>query len=131
MLTIRHRSASGHPDSLWEFDSGRGVIDLVFRLGSAAPIAVTVKICALERPKLWCHPITRLDGESWRILPAVWGVAPGSVIGQPPRLVPMDCVDRHGGPLECELHRAVGPGAHVILTNAPAVVDAELEGLIF
>jgi len=130
MLTIRHRTASGDLSNQWDFDPVRSCVELVFRLGNAKPIAVTVKACALDRPKLWCHPITRLDGESWRILPAIWGVAPGSVVGVPPKLVPLDCIDRIGGPLACDLHNAVG-SVHVVLCNAPPVVDAELEALSF
>lgn len=132
MITLKHRTAFGRLDACWEFDSARGVVDLVLRLGSAEPLGLTVRVCATDKPKLWCHPIMRLDADSWRILPAIWIPSPESKVGCPPKLAPRECVERGSrlrDAIPCELHSAVGGGVHLVLTNAPAAVDFDLEGL--
>ncbi len=131
MITLRHRSASGRLDALWDWDPERMVLDLVFRLGTAQPRAVTVKVCAVDTPRLWCHPLARLDGESWRILPAMFVPATSSLPGRPPTLAPRDCLGFGGGlrgAIPCELHEVVGSGM-VILTNCPTIICEELEAL--
>ncbi len=131
MITLKHRTASGRLDALWEYDDARKCIELVFRLGTAKPRAVTVKVCAIDAPRIWCHPLTRLDGESWRILPAMMIPAHTSLPGRPPTLAPRDCLGSAGGlrgAVPCELHEVVG-SAMVVLTNAPAIISEELEAL--
>lgn len=131
MITLRHRSASGNLSACWEFCSTRLVLEIVFRLGSAAPRAMTVKVCAVDSPRIWCHPITRLDGESWRVLPALYVPANTSLPGRPPTLAPRDCTRPGGGlrgAIPCELHEVIGRGS-LVLTNAPELQDRELEEL--
>lgn len=132
MLALRHRSASGRLDQLWEFCAVRGVVEVVFRLAASEPIAVTVKVCHPDRPVLLAHPIMRLDGESWRILPAIF--IPAVSVSRDrdrSRYVPRDCSARAGGlrdAVPCDLHTAIG-SSHIVLTNAPADIDAEMEAL--
>ncbi len=131
MISLRHRTASGNLDAMWEWDPARGILDLVFRLGSANPRAVTVKVCAIDRPALWCHPLARLDGESWRILPAMFVPANSSLPGRPPTLAPRDCLGSGGGlrgAVPCELHEVIATSM-LVLVNAPVDVSSELEAL--
>lgn len=139
MLVLRHRSASSRLDALWEFDPARKVIDVVIRLGSEKPRAFTLPVCAPDKPRIWAHPILRLDGESWRILPSVFvpleaaeELQADDVHGIPiPRhapilLVPRDCREPAAA---CALHDAIGLGSHLVLTNAPPSIDIELAEL--
>jgi hypothetical protein len=126
MITVKHRSASGRLDHLWEFCPLRNVIELVIRIGNAAPAAFTIRVCSLEKPQLWCHPIARLDAESWRILPAY--LIPGD---GPGKVAPADCAVRGAGlrgAIPCTLHDRIG-SIHVVLTNAPDAQDREIEAL--
>jgi hypothetical protein len=112
LIQVRHRLASGRASEAWEFDSARKVIDVVLQQGSAEPIAFTLPVCAPDRPRVGAHPIMRLDGESWRVLPAVFRFE-GAL------LLPMDA----------PVHETLGHGGQLILTHAPADVDAELGAL--
>lgn len=125
MITIQHRSSPGRLDSMWEFDSERGVIEAVIRLGGTRAVGFTVPVCAPDKPRLWSHPIMRLDSVAWRILPAVWVVSPSSVVGRPPKLVPSEC-SRREGTAPCALHEAIGAGSHLVLTGAPSDIDIEI-----
>lgn len=129
MITVRHRTTSGRLDSMWEFDSERGCVEVVIRLASARPAAFTVKVCAPDKPRLWSHPIMRLDAESWRILPALWVVEHSSVAGQLPQLTPRPCTGRDASPFPCELHAVIGAGNHLALLNTPPAVDLEIAEL--
>lgn len=130
MIPIRHRTASGRLDSMWEFDSERRVVDLVIQLANAKPFAFAVKVCSTETPRLWSHPIMRLDLFAWRILPAVWTVdTTTSKVGEPPVLVPKSCGGRTARPFPCDLHAIIGDASHIVLTNAPLNVDQELAEL--
>lgn len=132
MIALRHRTASGRSDALWEFCSQRCVVEIVLRLGSADPLAVTIRVCAPDRPKLLCHPILRLDGESWRILPAIF--VPAVSVSRDrdrSRLAPRDCSTRNGGlagAIPCELHSAIG-NVGLILSNAPEDQNREMEAM--
>ncbi len=131
MITLRHRTASGDPSNVWEFDPLRSCIEMVFRLGSAAPRALTVKVCAIDSPALWCHPLMRLDGECWRILPALFTPANTSLPGRPPTLAPRDCLRPGGGlrgAIPCELHEVIA-ATMLLLVNAPPGINEELEAL--
>ncbi len=52
MIQVRHRLASGRVDEAWEFDPARQVVEVVLRQGSAEPLAFTVPVCAIDRPRL-------------------------------------------------------------------------------
>lgn len=112
MIVVKHRTASGRLDQLWDFDSARRVLDVVFRLGSAHPVAFTLQVCAPDRARIGAHPIMRLDGESWRVLPAVFRMEHGMLV-----------------PVDAPIHESLGHGGQLVLTHAPADVDAELESL--
>lgn len=141
MITIRHRSASGRLDMLWEFDPARRVIDAVLRMEGGPELAFAIRVCAPDKPIPFAHPILRLDSESWHILPAVFVPedepsrstaidAPHSVRAL--ELRPRDCLARpehrslSGHDIPCALHRAIGGGTHLVLTNAPEAQDREL-----
>lgn len=114
---------------MWEFDSERSVVELVIRLAGARPLGFTIKVCSPDKPRLWSHPIMRLDLFAWRLLPAVWGVDPTSKVGERPKLVATECGGRDARPFPCDLHAIVGAGSHIVLTNAPDNVDQELAEL--
>lgn len=111
-IQVRHRLASGRLSEAWEYDSARHVLDVVLQQASANPIAFTLLVCAPDRARVGAHPIIRLDGDTWRVLPAVFRF-------EHDILVPHDVV----------LHEALGHGNALVLTHAPADVDAELEAL--
>lgn len=110
MIQVRHRLASGRLDEAWEFDPSRRVIDLVLRQGSAKPLAFTIPVCAIDRPRLGAFAMSRLDSDSWRILPTCF-----VLYGE--RLV------HH----EMPIHPEIGGRVQIVLTHAPYEVDAELE----
>lgn len=125
MITIQHRSRSGRLESMWEFDSERGVIDAVIRLGGGRSAGFAIKVCAPDKPRLHAHPIMRLDSFAWRILPAVWIEVPPSDPARRPKLVPSECTGRSSA-VRCELHEAIGAGSHLVLTDAPPDIDIEI-----
>ena len=97
---------------MWEFDPSRRVIDVVLRLGSARPIAFTVAVCAPDRARAGAHPLLRLDGSSWRVLPAIFVASFGVLV-----------------PKDAPIHPTLGNGTQLVLSHAPADVDAELSSL--
>lgn len=112
MIQIRHRTASGRLDEMWEFDSERRVVDLVLRQAAAKPIAMTIPVCAIDRPRLAAFAMSRFDSESWRILPTRF-------IWEGERLVHF----------EVAIHPVIGGRVQLVLTHAPPAIDAELEML--
>lgn len=141
MVVVRHRTASGRLDALWEFDPARKVVELVLRLASEKPRAFTVAVCFPDRPRIWAHPLMRLDSESWRILPSLFvpieeeeevGVEERHGVpfprARPLLLEPWECRRAYRG-LPCPLHAEIGTGSHLVLTNAPANVEIELAEL--
>lgn len=110
-LHVRHASASGRLDELWDYDASERRLDVLVRLG-ALETSITVQVCSQARPRLGAHPIKRIDGESWRVLPARF-VLHGTTLF----------------PIACPIGDVLVPGEHLILTNAPASVDAELDAL--
>jgi hypothetical protein len=114
MLHVRHRSASGRLDALWEFDPGRSCVEVVLRRGGAM-LALTIPVCAIDKPRCGAFPIMRLDSSSWRIMPIryMWASASGT------RLVHRD---------EC-IHESLSIGDAIILAQAPEDVDLELSEL--
>lgn len=113
MIQVRHRLSSGGVLwNIWDYDSARRVLEIVFQLGSAEPIAFTLSICAPDRARANAHPLLRLDGDSFRVLPAVFRV-------ENEILVPHDCA----------LHSSLSHGDALVLTHAPADIDAELSEL--
>jgi hypothetical protein len=115
---VRHRSASARLDSLWEFDPARRCVEIIFRLGEAAPIALCVPVCASKKPRFHAFALTRFDGSSFRLLPIRFVPFTPS---QPDRLVH----DQHA------LHPVLDRGTQIILTHCPEHVVAELESLEF
>lgn len=112
MIHIRHRSASGRLDEAWEFDSARRVLDVVFHLGSAAPVAFTIPVCAIDKPRLGAFAVTRLDGDSWRVLPTRFVLEGEKLVH-----------------FEVSIHPSLDKRTMLVLTDAPYDVDAELEVL--
>lgn len=114
MIHVRHRSASGRIDAMWEFDGQRRVLDVVIRRGNAT-MAFTLPVCAVDKPRFGAFGLTRLDASSWRVLPIryVWADASGT------RLV-------HRSE---RIHESLSLGDAVILSQAPPDVDAELSEL--
>lgn len=112
MIQVRHRLASGRVSEAWEFDSARQVVDVVLQQGSADPIGFTLPICAIDKPRLGAYAISRLDGDSWRILPTRFIYSGGRLVHH-----------------EVAIHEALGARTMLVLTHAPADVDAELETL--
>ncbi len=82
------------------------------RQGSAKPIAFTLAVCAVDRPRLGAFAITRLGEDSWRVLPTRFIYAGGRLVHD-----------------EVAIHEALGEREMLALTHAPADVDAELETL--
>lgn len=114
---VRHRTASGCLDSCWEYDSARRVIEVVFRLGEGSPIALTLPVCAIDKPRFHAFALARFDDSSWRLLPVRYVLAHPSRDDE--RLV-------HD---ERALHPSLDRGTQIILTNAPADVAADIEEL--
>lgn len=113
MLQVRHRLSSGGALwNIWDYDPARRVLDIVLKQGSADPIAFTLAICAPDRARANAHPMLRLDGDSFRVLPAVFRF-------ESEMLVPHDCA----------LHKSLSFGDALILTHAPPDIDAELSEL--
>lgn len=105
MVFVRHRSSSGRLEDLWEFDPARGVVMLTFRLGSAPPVSIDVRVSSPERARIGSWYLKRTDESTWEIAPHVFGVE---------RLVPHP------------IHANLG-GAAVVLLDAPETVSLELE----
>ena len=116
VIFVRHRTASGRLDAAWEFDSARRVIDIVFRLGEAEPIALCVPVCSSKKPRYHAFALTRFDSSSWRLLPIRFVPSNAS---QPDRLV-------HD---QRSLHSVLDRGTQLVLTCAPPNVVTELEAL--
>ena len=112
MIAIRHRSASGDVSSCWEFDPARQSVELIFRLGSAEPIALTLPICSQTSPRLGAWALMRMGAEAWRILPL--------------RFTRVS--DRIVVPEERQIHEALG-FEPIVLTHTPPDVAEELERL--
>lgn len=138
LITVRHRTASSArgDSNVWEYDPSRRVVDIVLRLGAAEPIAFAVIVCSPQRPRFAAHPIVRVDGESWRLLPSRFAsiedeclttVELHGIAFPWPRDVPLQTVECRRG--ICPLHAAIGTGTHLILANSPPIVDDELSEL--
>lgn len=112
MIALRHRTASGDVSSCWDFDPVRRCAELVFRLGSAEPIALTVPVCSQIAPRLGAWAVMRMGAEAWRILPL--------------RFTRVDA--RIVVPEERAIHPAIG-FEPIVLSNTPPVVAEELERL--
>lgn len=112
MIHVRHRTASGRLDEVWEFDPVRKCMDIVFRLGSAKPVAFTLPICAIDKPRLHAFAISRLDGESWRLLPSRFMFAGDKLVH-----------------VEVAIHHSLDKRTMLVLSRAPSDVDAELDCL--
>ena len=111
MIQVRHRLASGRLSEAWEFDPARGTLDVVLQQGSAEPLGLTIHVCGVDSPRLGAFAVSRLDGDSWRVLPAQYVFAGG-------RLVYRDA----------PIHESLGMSM-LVLTHAPAEVDEELSRL--
>lgn len=115
-ICVRHRSASGQlDDEYWEYRRVDHRIDVTLRSGLLR-IRFEVKVCSQEKPDFGAHPIVRVDNESWRVLPARF----------------VRCW-RHRiealAAISCPIGDILSPGQHLVLTNAPPHVSAELEVL--
>ncbi len=67
-VTVRHVTASGRLDECWSLYAPDRRIDVLVRRG-ACPLALAIYVCSKERACVGAHRITRIDGESWAILP--------------------------------------------------------------
>ena len=150
MFTLNHRTVALASDSVWEFDPARRVVDMVIRLESGT-ICFALRVCAPDRASAFAHPVMRLDGEAWQILPAVFipkdspdtEVTPVTLRSPVQSFLPRECTrslmplqsSLKGWPrfnpdaISCPLHRAIGGSTHLVLLNAPSTIDAEMEEL--
>lgn len=95
---------------MWEFCPARRVIDVVLRQASAEPIAFTLPVCAIDKPRLFAFAMSRFDSDAWRVLPSRFVMLGDRLVHQ-----------------ELPIHEALGGRVQLILTHAPYEVDAELE----
>jgi hypothetical protein len=120
-LVVKHRSASGQLDRLWEFDPARRLVMLVIRVASEAPMSLDVDVCSLAHPRLGAHSIVRHDEHTWRI--------------KPERFVELPQSTRDGQrvwslvPEAYPIHPRFTRGDGILLAAAPSEVNAELEAL--
>lgn len=138
MLTLRHRTASGRLDELWEFDPARQVVELVFRLGAGPVRGFTISVCSPEKTTAFAHALMRRDADTWKILPSLFvpiDQAPSYVIVhgiEVPRTMPLileakECRSRRQARVAaCNLHEHIGYGMQIVLANAPDEVAREL-----
>lgn len=114
-LSVRHASASGRLDEEWSYLRNEQRIEALVRRGSVV-LRLSFAICAKAKVRFGAHPIVRVDGESWRVLPErgvrIWPNGIERVVAIP-----------------CPIGDELAPGEHLILTNTPASVDAELAAL--
>lgn len=142
MLTLRHRSASsGDLTNLWEYDPARHVLEIVIREASGPALDLTVPVCVAGRPRLGAHVVTRVNEETWRILPAHYTLVSldasrewrniGHRVQTPTPMVlaSRECAATSKAMQSCRLHGAIGWGTQVFLTNAPPDVQADMEAL--
>ena len=152
MITLRHRSVT-EDAALWEYDPARRVLELSVPNGAGAMVSLTLRVCAPDKPIAFAHPLMRLDGEAWQVLPGIFVPEEGPSVPpdtapttlrqpRPVRMHPVDCAKRPTRPgivtivnpppegwIPCALHRAIGPSTHLVLVGAPPEVDVELEEL--
>lgn len=105
MIYVRHRSASGRLDELWEYDPARHVVIATLRQGTAEPIDLTIPIASEARARYGAWKLVREGEDNWKVTPHRFGSE---------RLIPHP------------IHRALGTNALVLLA-APWFVSAELE----
>lgn len=106
MITVKHRTASGALDRMWEHDPARGCIIVVL-----PGACLTIPVCTSAAPRHGAYHIVRLSEDCWRIAPAMF-VRRGSVWNTTPHAYPDSHVDEF-----------------IALTSAPEDVRAELEEL--
>lgn len=105
MIFVKHRSASGTLDELWEYDPARRVVMLTFRQGAAEPVSVDVPVASEPFARFGAWKIVRGDEQTWEILPHRFGVV---------SLRPFP------------IHASLG-SASVVLCGAPFNVSVELD----
>lgn len=118
---VRHRSASGRLDEMWEYDPARRIIELVFRLASEHPSTASIPVCAPKAARRLAYPIVRIDGETWRIVAARFVESIVELRG--------NSVTRMLVPEPFPIHPRLTCGDHILLCAAPPNVDRELEAL--
>ncbi len=115
MLTVRHSSASGPLAEGWDFRRRTRRIEASVRQG-AAVVALSFVVCSPDRPVFGAHPIRRLDGESWLVLPAryerTWPGGVETLTATP-----------------CPVGDVLAPGEQLALSNASDDVCKELDAL--
>lgn len=114
-VTVRHATASGRLDELWTFSPASASVEGLVRFG-AVSVPFVVRLCSIARPELGAHPIIRIDGQTWRVLPQRY-------VRKWPRgietLAPIDCALTDEFPI----------GASLELICTPESVSEELERL--
>lgn len=114
MISVRHRSASGDLANGWEYLPHERSILCNVRDGSLS-VEFRVEVCARHRLVFGAHPIARLDGETWLILPErVIRTWPG-------RIERLDTI-------RCPVRAVLGM-VGIALTNTPEEVSQVLEAL--
>lgn len=113
VITVRHRSASGRTDGRWEKTGD--VIHVYTRIGSL-PKSMAIPVCSQGRPRIGAHPIIRLDGERWAILPARY------VLEFPNRVETLMA-------RSCPIGDVMAVGEQLVIAQVPADVDIELDAL--
>jgi hypothetical protein len=112
MISARHVTASGRLDEGWLLEGN--VIHACVRLGSVAT-SFAIHVCSRERPQLGAHPIVRVDGEAWAVMPERYVLAFHHRV---------DAL----APIACPIGDILG-SEHLALTNCPSDVDEELSRL--
>ena len=96
MVSVRHKTASGRFDELWDYDVAERRVEAMVRTGNTTTF-ISVDVCALAHPRRGAYAVQQLDGETWEVLP-----------GQAVPIV------------------GLAPGDHLVLCHCPEAVSAEL-----
>lgn len=67
MVSIRHRSASGTLDNMWEYDPERRVLIVVVRNR-----ATTIPVASEKNPRRFAYAISRKSETTWQVAPAMY-----------------------------------------------------------
>lgn len=115
ILYVAHVSASGRLDLGWDFIADEHRVDAVIRLGTV-PVHLSIHVCSRENPRLGAHPLQRIDGESFRVLPERY------VRAFPNRIETLQ-------PIRCPIGDILAVSEQLQLTHCTDAVVAELEKL--
>lgn len=110
---VQHRTASGSLTQSWEYDARERRVHVSLRVGLVI-VGFSVAVCHGQRPRTGAHSIVRLDGETFRVLPARF------VQSFQHRRAQLE-------PIACTVAEILAPGASLVLQQAPHHVSAEID----